>query len=166
MQGEPAAAEELTSGIETVQETVSRIMARKGVDRDILRDGRLIISDEVPDAADPRRQDALAEFITESKLEVLAIDPAYFSLPCGDNGNLFKQGAVMKMLGTACRQAGASLRLRVSRGAGKSTQKKGGLKTYDLVVEAGRVSRHWRLLARDVLDSDWLYRAKSLVGWA
>jgi putative DNA primase/helicase len=98
------------SGMGTIQETVSRIMRSKEVERDHVRDW-LILSDELPQAADVRHHVAIEEFIKRDQIELIIIDPAYLSMPSEDSGNLFKQGPVLRMLTTVCRNAGASLAL-------------------------------------------------------
>jgi hypothetical protein len=95
------------SGLGTIQETVSRIMRAKGIDREALR-GRLFITEELPQAADARHHAALKEFLERDKIEFVAIDPAYLCMPSEENGNLFKQGPVLRMMAETCRQAGAA----------------------------------------------------------
>jgi hypothetical protein len=98
------------SGLGTVQETVGRIMRAKGIDRDALR-GRLFITEELPQAADARHHAALKEFLERDKIEFVVIDPAYLCMPSEENGNLFKQGPVLRMMAETCKQAGASIAL-------------------------------------------------------
>ncbi len=98
------------SGMGTIQETVNRILAAKGIGREHVR-GRLHISDQLPEAENARHHVALERAIREFKAELVVIDPAYLSLPCDENGNVFKQGSVLKAITGACRDAGSALGL-------------------------------------------------------
>jgi 5S rRNA maturation endonuclease (ribonuclease M5) len=95
------------SGLATIQETCRRICRARGLKlADI--DG-LIISPDIPRAELSDHLEALEKFIRHDGIEILAIDPAYMSLPGDDAGNLFKQGTMLRELAAVCTRAGATL---------------------------------------------------------
>ena len=97
------------SGLGTLQETVRRILAAKFLSPEDAPG--LIFSPDLPQTDNARHQVALRDFLRADDIELAIIDPAYLCLPCDDNGNLFKQGAVLRMLTDVCREAGASVAL-------------------------------------------------------
>gem|GEM_PF-2346232 len=95
------------SGLATIQETCRRICRAKGLRLPDVEG--LIVSPDIPRAELLDHMAALEEFIRHDGTEVLAIDPAYMSLPGDDAGNMFKQGTMLRELAAVCTRAGASL---------------------------------------------------------
>jgi hypothetical protein len=97
------------SGLATIQETARRIAAAAGYSLPEI-DG-LVFSEELPQFGNQAHEEALREFITTDRLEVLAVDPAYMCLPDVDHANLFQVGERLRGVSKVCQETGALLLL-------------------------------------------------------
>lgn len=95
------------SGLPTIQETCRRICDAKGTRlRDVTG---LIFSPDLPRIDNQAHLAALADFIRNDEIEVLALDPMYLTMPGDDAGNLFKTGELLRGLTKVCSDAGVTL---------------------------------------------------------
>lgn len=95
------------SGMATVQETVRRICATKGVDPKDIRT-HLRVTDEVPFIKLLPDLNGVEQMLERNSTEVLICDPVYQMVDGGDAGNLFTMGAQLKPLAEICRKAGCT----------------------------------------------------------
>jgi len=96
------------SGLPTLQETVIRVSNAAGIDPAGI--GGLVVTDDIPILTDLRHLDALAEWIKEYELGLVAIDPFYLALDDSvDAASLFAVGKVLRNLTRVCKDAGANL---------------------------------------------------------
>lgn len=96
------------SGEAVLQETGKRIAKAKGLQPDQL--DRLHWCFKVPRIGDRLHMNALRRFICEDELKVLAIDPAYMSIPIGDDAaNLFAVGQFLFLLTELGQETGCTI---------------------------------------------------------
>lgn len=67
------------------------------------------LSPDVPKIGQMPHSKALDEVLDATQPDVIAIDPAYLSLPGADAGNLFLQGEVLSILNTLARERNATV---------------------------------------------------------
>lgn len=100
----------LESGHAVIQETVKRIAKAKNwesEDNDNLR----FCFDRIR-LDDPRHVDAIRRFVEEEELQLLDIDPAYLTMPIGDNaGNLFSMGEFLGKLTDLGQETGCTMEI-------------------------------------------------------
>ncbi len=95
------------SGLATIQETLLRIMAAAGIDAGHL-DG-LMVTDRLPRFGHLDHLDAMRRFIAGNELGLVAIDPAYMTMPGTDAGNVFTQGDLLAGMTQVFQDAGATM---------------------------------------------------------
>jgi hypothetical protein len=95
------------SGLATIQETARRIHDARGLK---LEDNQnLIWSPDVPRFGDALHTAALEKFLRDDEIELLAVDPAYLSMPGADAGNLLIQGPLLRSMSKICGDMGVTL---------------------------------------------------------
>ncbi|MEQ8786522.1 MAG: AAA family ATPase [Pirellulaceae bacterium] len=95
------------SGMGVIQETARRQC--KGMGIELAQVGNLLWSEDLPRFGSIAHQDALARTLTENEIEVVAIDPAYLTMPGGDAGNLMMQGELLRGVSEVCRACGCMM---------------------------------------------------------
>ncbi len=95
------------SGLATIQETARRIAAAAG--HKLADISGLVFSEDLPQFGSVAHEEALRKFLTDDKLEVVIVDPAYMCIPDTDHANLFQVGAKLRGVSQVCREAGAML---------------------------------------------------------
>ncbi len=95
------------SGMATIQETARRIARAAGY---CLSDiSGLVFCETLPQFENITHMDALKAFITEDELEVIVFDPAYMTMSGQDAGNLFVQGATLRLVNQVCAETGCTM---------------------------------------------------------
>ncbi len=95
------------SGLATIQETCRRICDAAGYKLADIQN--LIFSEDLPRFGQVAHEDALRQWLTENKVEVLVLDPAYLCLPGADAGNLFTQGELLRGMAKVCSDCGCTM---------------------------------------------------------
>jgi hypothetical protein len=107
------------SGLSVIQETANRICHAAGQRLGSL--DNLIWSTDLPKFGAAAHLDALEKFLLADGIEVLAIDPAYLTMPGADAGNLMIQGELLRGVNDICQRCKTTLVLahHTNRGAGR-----------------------------------------------
>jgi hypothetical protein len=99
------------SGEATIQETVRRVCRSRRIDPAEMA-STLFVGFTLPQLSDPGQLEALADFIRESGIELVVVDPLYLCLIGAgsriDPSNLFDVGPLLKTITQTCLDAGAT----------------------------------------------------------
>lgn len=137
------------SGEATLQETARRICSARGVR---LADANLLWQTSLPQLCNPEDVDELSKGIEREGVEVIGLDPLYLMLLAGvaQGGpraeNLLEIGPLLRSIGTACTNAGATPFLLHHT---RKTVSRDPLELTDLAYSGiGEYARQWVLLNR------------------
>jgi hypothetical protein len=139
------------TGFATLKETAKRICAAKGI---ALAQSGVFWGSQLPRLSDPADLDLLAKTITDNRLQVIVVDPAYLALMGGgasvQMSNLFEVGPVLSDFSQACLEAGATpILVAHSRKYREAGERYEPLELEDLAF-AGiqEFARQWILISR------------------
>lgn len=154
------------SGTATLQETALRISKAKGIDLAALGD-RLQWGFRPPVLTESEHLAALTQFVRMGEFDVVAIDPAYLSLPmdAGEAANQFAVGQLLQKLTTLQAETGA---LPVLAAHFRKWNQPGDMPELSDIAGAGfaQWARQWFLLNREEkFDPDNPGVHKLLASW-
>lgn len=137
------------SGMATLKETASRVAQAAGHSLRSL--DHLFWSEDLPKFADQRHHDALREFLDETQVEVLILDPAYLCMPAADAANLMAQGELLRGVNQVCAEFNVTMVLaHHTRKNGKADKDKWAEPELEDLAWAGfqEWARQWILTGR------------------